>query len=74
MNIIAAAGPHISIAPDTLFHIGPIAITNAQILGVIGGGILLWILLATVRAAIMCSGSMSLAINNPIIHNIFYIE
>lgn len=49
MNIVAA-GPHISIAPETLFHIGPIAITNAQILGGIGGVILLWILFATVRA------------------------
>lgn len=45
-----AAGPHISIAPATLFHIGPIAITNSQILGTIGAGLLLWILFATVRA------------------------
>lgn len=50
MNIIAASGPHISIAPDTIFRIGPIAITNAQILGAIGSLILIWILLATVRA------------------------
>lgn len=50
MNILAAAGPHISIAPDTLFHIGPIAITNAQILGAVGSLLLLWILFATVRA------------------------
>ncbi len=45
-----AAGPHISIAPETLFHIGPIAITNAQILGSLGALILVWILFATVRA------------------------
>lgn len=44
------AGPHISIAPETLFHIGPIAITNSQILGTIGTLILLWIMFATVRA------------------------
>ncbi|HEX8762906.1 MAG TPA: F0F1 ATP synthase subunit A [Candidatus Saccharimonadales bacterium] len=50
MNIFAAAGPHISIAPETIFHLGPIAITNAQILGAVGSIILIWILMATVRA------------------------
>lgn len=45
-----AAGPHISIAPETLFHVGPLVITNAQILGFVGAVILLWILFATVRA------------------------
>lgn len=50
MNILAAAGPHISIAPETIFHIGPIAVTNAQILGTIGSLLLIWILVATVRA------------------------
>lgn len=50
MNTLAAAGPHISIAPDTIFHVGPIAITNAQILGALGSLILIWILFATVRA------------------------
>ncbi len=44
------AGPHISIAPETLFHVGPIAITNSQILGTIGAALLLWILFSTVRA------------------------
>lgn len=47
--IFAAEGPHISIAPDTLFHIGPFPITNAQILGTIGGLLVLWMLVATVR-------------------------
>ncbi len=50
MNIFAATGPHISIAPETLFNVGPIAITNAQILGAVGSFILIWILFATVRA------------------------
>lgn len=50
MNIFAATGPHISIAPETIFHVGPIAITNAQILGAVGSLILIWILFATVRA------------------------
>ena len=50
MNIFAATGPHISIAPEVLFNVGPIAITNAQILGAIGSLILLSILFATVRA------------------------
>jgi F-type H+-transporting ATPase subunit a len=50
MNIFAAENPHISIAPDTLFHVGPLVITNAQLLGAIGTGLLLWIMFATVRA------------------------
>jgi F-type H+-transporting ATPase subunit a len=44
-----AKGPHIDIAPETLFHIGPFPITNAQILGAVGTIILLWILFAVVR-------------------------
>lgn len=50
LSHFAASGPHISIAPETIFHIGPIAITNAQILGTVGSLLLLGILLATVRA------------------------
>ncbi len=42
--VAAEGGPHISIAPETLFHIGPFPITNSQLLGLIGGGLLLWIL------------------------------
>lgn len=45
----SADGPHISIAPDTLFHIGPFVITNAQLLGLVGGLLVLWILAATAR-------------------------
>jgi F-type H+-transporting ATPase subunit a len=45
-----ASGPHISIAPEILFHVGPLAITNSQILGAVGTLILLWILFYTVRA------------------------
>src|SRR4030095_241702 len=49
MNFIASTGPHISIAPDVLFHIGPVPITNSQILGLIGSLILIWLLVHTVR-------------------------
>jgi F-type H+-transporting ATPase subunit a len=45
-----AAGPHISIAAEKLFNIGPIVITNAILLGIVGGLLVLWILWATVRA------------------------
>jgi F-type H+-transporting ATPase subunit a len=48
-GIFAAEGPHISIAPEALFHFGPLVITNAQILGGIGTLLLLWIMFATVR-------------------------
>jgi len=50
MTVFAADGPHISIAPDTLFHLGPLVITNAQLLGLFGSAIVLWMLIATVRA------------------------
>jgi F-type H+-transporting ATPase subunit a len=50
MTVFAADGPHISIAPDTLFHLGPLVITNAQLLGLFGGLIVLWILAATAIA------------------------
>jgi len=46
----AASGPHISIAPSVIFNVGPLAITNSQILGTIGALLLLWILFYTVRA------------------------
>lgn len=45
-----ADGPHISIAPETLFHIGSIPITNSQILGLVGIGLLLWLMFSTVAA------------------------
>jgi F-type H+-transporting ATPase subunit a len=43
-------GPHISIAPEAVFHIGPFVVTNAQLLGLIGSGLLLWLLFSTVKA------------------------
>lgn len=45
-----AAGPHISIAPEAIFHIGPFPVTNAQILGLIGSGMLLWMLFSVAKA------------------------
>jgi F-type H+-transporting ATPase subunit a len=50
MNIFAAEGPHISIAPDTLFHLGPLPVTNSQLLGLIGSALVLWMLWATAKA------------------------
>lgn len=45
----AADGPHISIAPDVLFRIGPFVVTNSLILGLIGALAVLAILWATAR-------------------------
>ncbi|HEY5668297.1 MAG TPA: F0F1 ATP synthase subunit A [Candidatus Saccharimonadales bacterium] len=45
-----AEGPHISIAPEPVFNLGPITITNSQLLGMFGTLILLGILFWTVRA------------------------
>lgn len=44
------AGPHISIAAEKLFHVGPFAVTNAQILGLIGTALVVWALVVTVCA------------------------
>lgn len=44
INIFAAETPKISIAPETLFKVGPFPVTNSQILGLIGVALLLWIL------------------------------
>lgn len=49
LSLFAAEGPHISIAPDTLFHIGPLIVTNSLLLGVIGSVIVFLLLLATAR-------------------------
>lgn len=46
----AAAGPHIEIKAETLFHIGPLAITNSIMLGIIGYALVLWAMFAAVRA------------------------
>lgn len=47
--VFAAEGPHISIAPDALFHIGPLIITNSLLLGLIGSVIVFFMLWATAR-------------------------
>jgi len=53
MNFIMAAtgseGPHISLAAETLFHIGPLPVTNSMLLGFIGSSILLAWLVSTAR-------------------------
>jgi F-type H+-transporting ATPase subunit a len=55
MNSLFASGLNISIAPETLFHIGPVIITNAQMLGILGTAILLAILFS-VRNSILKGG------------------
>jgi F-type H+-transporting ATPase subunit a len=49
LNSIASAQPKVSVAPETLFHIGPIAVTNSQILGLIGTSILLVLLFTATK-------------------------
>lgn len=50
MTIFASETPHVTVAPVTLFHIGPFIITNSQMLGFVGIAILLAIMFGTVRA------------------------
>ncbi len=48
LNMFAA--PHVSIGPETIFHIGPFPVTNSHILGLIGGAIILALAFSLVRA------------------------
>lgn len=47
----AESGPHISIAPQILWQSGPFAISNSQVLGLLGTALVLWLLFSTARAA-----------------------
>jgi F-type H+-transporting ATPase subunit a len=49
-SLVASTSPHISIAPDVIFHLGPLVITNSQILGFIGALIVFGLLFSTARA------------------------
>jgi F-type H+-transporting ATPase subunit a len=50
MQLFASEVPHVSVAPVTLFHIGPFPVTNSHMLGILGVSLLLFILFWTVRA------------------------
>jgi F-type H+-transporting ATPase subunit a len=49
-TLFAEGGVHISIAPETIFNLGPIAITNSQILGLVGALLVFGMLFYTARA------------------------
>src|SRR5690606_28835910 len=50
MHLFASeAGPHISIAPDALFHLGPLIVTNSLLLSIAGSLLVLGMLWATAR-------------------------
>lgn len=48
--LFASEVPQVSVAPITLFHLGPFAVTNSQMLGLVGVSLLLFIMFWTVRA------------------------
>jgi len=50
LTTIASATPTVSVAPETLFHIGSMPVTNSQMLGTLGVLILLTIMFGAVRA------------------------
>jgi F-type H+-transporting ATPase subunit a len=50
LSLFASEVPKVSVAPETLFHIGPLPITNSQIYGFIGVLVVLTIMFSTVRA------------------------
>jgi len=50
MNALFATTPHISIGPEVLFHLGPLPITNSQVLGLAGTIVLLVMLFGVVVA------------------------
>ena len=49
MPFFASTAPHIDIRPEAIFMIGPIAITNSMLLGVLGYGIVLGAFFYTIR-------------------------
>lgn len=51
LQTFAAAGPHIEIKAETLFHIGPLAFTNSMALGIIGYALVIWAMFAAAKAA-----------------------
>lgn len=50
ISYFAAAGPHIDIKAEVLFHLGPIGITNSMLLGLFGYALVLGILFYVVYA------------------------
>jgi F-type H+-transporting ATPase subunit a len=50
LTTFASEPPKVSVAPETLFHVGPLAVTNSQLLGVVGVALILIGLFWTVRA------------------------
>jgi F-type H+-transporting ATPase subunit a len=50
LTTFASETPKVSVAPETLFHVGPLAVTNSQLLGVVGVTLILIGLFWTVRA------------------------
>jgi F-type H+-transporting ATPase subunit a len=50
LTTFASETPKVSVAPETLFHVGPLAVTNSQLLGVVGVSLILIGLFWTVRA------------------------
>lgn len=54
MNLFTFAAietPHVSLAPDTFFHLGPIPITNSVLLGIIGYALVIWLFVYMAKAA-----------------------
>lgn len=49
MTHFAMAQPVVSVAPETVFHVGRFIVTNSQVLGVLGVLVMMWVLLATRR-------------------------
>ncbi|HEX6461946.1 MAG TPA: F0F1 ATP synthase subunit A [Candidatus Saccharimonadales bacterium] len=46
-----AETPHVSLAPDILFHMGPIPVTNSILLGVLGYSLVIWLFVYMAFAA-----------------------
>lgn len=65
-SLFAAEGPHISIAPDVIFHVGPFVITNSLLLGLVGAVIVFLLLWATARGVTKKS-------NSRFVHTIMWI-
>ncbi len=45
--MLASGGPHVSLVAEPIFHVGPLAISNSMLLGLMGTALVVWLLIYT---------------------------
>ena len=60
INMMANAGPHISVKVDEVFNVAGVSITNSHLVGILGLIVLVWLMFRT-RAAVLGKKKHNLA-------------